>query len=61
MSEKEVEIEVVIDKYNQEWEHYQMKERIDQDQNLDLDPIQEWVQTEIELGVIDVGSMITLQ
>ena len=39
--EKEVEIEVDIDKCNQEWEHYQMKERIGQDQNLDLDPIQE--------------------
>ena len=41
MSKKEVEIEVVIDKCDQEQEHYQMNERIGQDQNLDLDPIQE--------------------
>ena len=37
----EVEIGVEIDKCDQEREHYWMIERIGQDQNLDLDPIQE--------------------
>ena len=39
--EIEVEVGVEIDKYDQEQEHYWMKERIGQDQNLDLDPIQD--------------------
>ena len=37
----EVEVGVEIDKCDQVQEHYKMKERIVQDQNLDLDPIQE--------------------
>ena len=38
---REVEIGVEIDKCDQEQECYWMIERIGQDQNLDLDPIQE--------------------
>ena len=38
---KEVEIGVEIDKHDQQQEHYQVIERIGQDQNLDLDPNQE--------------------
>ena len=57
---REVETGVEIDKCDQVQEHYQMIERIGQDQNLDLYPIQECIQIEIELDAIDVGSMITL-
>ena len=43
LSEVEIEVEIRVekDKSNQDWEHYWKIERIGQDQNLDLDPIQE--------------------